>query len=93
MKDYKKLFVARFNGFSHKHNRYQVFSDFVDMAAAALRNAVDFSQEVEDHYLRIVKRYSREELNGMTEMFAFVVEQNRGAFSFQVQLGGSQAPL
>ncbi|HFW3091603.1 TPA: TA system toxin CbtA family protein, partial [Salmonella enterica subsp. enterica serovar Reading] len=54
-------FVSLFNRIAPHENRWQVFSDFAHMAAAALYNAVHRDPTVEADYLRRVKRYSKED--------------------------------
>jgi len=60
----------------YQHQKWQVFSDWVEMMALALSNVVDFTQAAarEERYLEIVKRYSKDELNKFCEMFALLVD-------------------
>ena len=57
---------------SRSRNLWDVFSDFVEMGALAFANKVDLAQfdERENRYLRIVKRYSPEEVSRFCEMLA-----------------------
>lgn len=56
-------FVKAFNGIARHRHRYEVFRDFVTMAAITLHNAIRKDEKLEAEYLAIVKRYSRDEVN------------------------------
>ena len=62
-KDERKAFIDAFNQIARRHNRFDVFRDFVTMAAISLHNALRREQTLEDEYLAIVKRYDRSEIN------------------------------
>lgn len=53
----------------------QVFDDFVEIFALALRNAVDHRgrQEREEQYLQVIQPYSRDELDRFARAFSLVV--------------------
>jgi len=63
MSTHKSAFIKTFNQISHSHNRYTVFKDFVYMAAISLHNAIARDQELEDEYLAIVAKYSKEDVH------------------------------
>ncbi|EAA8946621.1 DUF1738 domain-containing protein [Salmonella enterica subsp. enterica serovar Mountpleasant] len=65
-------FVSLFNSIAPQENRWQVFSDFAHMAAAALYNAIHRDPTVEADYLRRVKRYSKEDAIRMSGLLAAV---------------------
>ncbi|EBH0783896.1 hypothetical protein FJ875_27585, partial [Salmonella enterica] len=65
-------FVSVFNRTAPHENRWQVFSDFAHMAAAALYNAIHRDPTVEADYLRRVKRYSKEDAIRMSRLLAVV---------------------
>ncbi|HEC8685036.1 TPA: DUF1738 domain-containing protein [Salmonella enterica subsp. enterica serovar Oranienburg] len=67
-------FVSLFNRIAPHENRWQVFSDFAHMAAAALYNAVHRDPTVEADYLRRVKRYSKEDALRMSGLLAAVTD-------------------
>lgn len=71
--EWEKKFVDNFNRLCNRHHSWQVWQDFVDMSACAIANAVDRRTDVwkarEDSYMTTVKRYSKEELNLITELF------------------------
>lgn len=75
-----------------KYRRYQVFSDWVEMLALALSNAVDKSQfDVrEARYLEIAKRYAKEELTELAGLLPCLVDefsQGQDGISFDDVLG------
>ena len=55
---------------SPRHRTYQVFSDFVEMAACSISNAVDPShyEEREKRYMDIVKKYKKEEVDAFPKL-------------------------
>ncbi|MFI9629252.1 hypothetical protein [Streptomyces sp. NPDC052042] len=57
-----------------------VFEDFVEMAALAIRNAVDRAGRArrEEQYLLTAGRYTREQLDRFAEALALVVEAMGG---------------
>ncbi len=56
----------------YRHGHWQVFADFVEMAAISVSNAVDWGrrEKREERYLEIVKRYTADEVTKFPEMFA-----------------------
>lgn len=75
--EWEKKFIGNFNQLCNRHHSWQVWQDFVDMSACAIANAVDRRPEVwrlrEDSYLDIVKRYSKEELNLISELLGIMI--------------------
>ena len=69
--DHQKELVKLIGGLAYRHSQWQVFSDFVEMAAISISNAVDFAQrdKREERYLEIVKRYTPDELQRFPQMF------------------------
>ena len=53
-----------------KYDTRQVFEDFVICCAYSLANAASYNQDREDEYLRIAKKYEKEEFNSFAKMFA-----------------------
>lgn len=68
--DLVKLIV----GLSHRHGAWQVFSDFAEMGATAISNAIDLAQREkrEARYMEIVKRYKPDELAKFPEMLVLL---------------------
>src|SRR5258708_2774869 len=60
----QKDLVNLITGLAPRYGAWQVFTDFVEMAAISISNAVDLGQREprEARYLEIVKRYKREEV-------------------------------
>ncbi|EDO1895625.1 DUF1738 domain-containing protein [Salmonella enterica] len=67
-------FVSLFNQTAPYENRWQVFSDFVHMAACSLYNAIHRDAAFEADYMQRVGRYSREDANNMSRLLAEVIE-------------------
>lgn len=84
-----------------RHSRYEVWQDMVWMVATAISNAVDkrnFDQR-EDNYMRIVQKYSKEEMNVFPDFFTHIVlgmEENPdcdflGELYMNLELGNKNA--
>ncbi|MFM0608792.1 N-6 DNA methylase [Paraburkholderia sediminicola] len=69
---YKTELIKSMREFSHSHDPYTVFSDFVEMCALALSNRFDHPQfdAREKRYLDIVGKYKAEEVQRFAAMFA-----------------------
>ena len=59
----------------YRHDSWQVFSDFVEMSAISISNAVDWAQRDsrEARYMEIVGRYDKEEASRFAQMLAELV--------------------
>ena len=75
MKQHEKNLVHAIEKFLQRHAKWQVFTDWVQMMALAISNAVDWRQykEREASYLEIVKKYNKEELDKLCEMMGMLV--------------------
>lgn len=51
-----------------KHNICEVFRDFITMFAISIKNAYHYSQDDENRYLEIAKKYSEQELKKIVKM-------------------------
>lgn len=82
---YKKL-IDLITKASYKHSKWQVFSDFVEMSAISLSNAVDLvhKQEREKRYLEIMNSYEKKDQELFPEMFAHLVN----ALEFETTTSG-----
>lgn len=71
----QKNLVKLFDAACYRHNRGQVWSDFMMMAAIAISNTVDKSnaEEREALYLQLTRKYNDKELACFTQMFAEIV--------------------
>ena len=73
--DPKKDFLKAFGRLSYRHSAWEVWNDFVVMAACALSNPVDkmHYKEREDRYLSIIRKYKKDEQEVFSELFALTV--------------------
>jgi type I restriction-modification system DNA methylase subunit len=72
----------RIEQLGHRHSPWNVFSDFVEIAAISISNAVDLAQRDarETRYMEITKRYTAEEMAAFPEMFGELVFALEGGF-------------
>ena len=70
-----KNIIKLFESFRYKHDMFRVFSDFIEVSAISISNAVDKSQfkEREDRYLQIASNYTKDELNTFADILTQVV--------------------
>ncbi len=70
----QKELVQLISKLGYRHGHWQVFADFVEMAAISLSNAVDLGsrEKREERYLQVVKRYEHEELAKFPEMLGLL---------------------
>lgn len=68
--DHQKELVKLISTLGYRHGHWQVFADFVEMAAISVSNAVDIGrrEKREERYLEVVKRYKPDELARFPEM-------------------------
>lgn len=71
----EKEFLKAFNDLTYRHRAWDIWNDFIVMAACALSNPVDKEHydEREARYLRIINKYNKEEQNKFPELFAQLV--------------------
>lgn len=71
----QKELVKVFEKVCYKHNRWQVWCDFVVMTAISISNAVDstHAKAREEMYCSLARKYSTDELNCFAKMFALTV--------------------
>lgn len=91
--EHLKALVDLIKAFGYRHRASDVFSDFVEMAALSLSNAVDLAQRDgrEARYLEIVKKYSREEVDRFPQMLGQLVLTYERRMADV--LPGAQAPV
>jgi type I restriction-modification system DNA methylase subunit len=70
----RREFVNLFKKFQYKHSDWQVWQDFIYMAAAALSQPADFRQNREDEYLRIIGGYDKREQELFPQMLGEIIE-------------------
>lgn len=72
--EWEKKFIDIFNQLCNWHSSWQVWQDFVNMSACAIANAVDRRRDVgktrDDSYMETVQRYSKEELELISELLS-----------------------
>lgn len=66
---FKKLFTET----ARQENRYTTFSNFVTLAGISIQNSIRIDQDLENEYLEIIKRYSKEDQLRMSELLGEVV--------------------
>lgn len=71
----RKEFMRVFHQLTHRWRSWDIWSDFVTMTACAISNAVDqlHYEKREELYMNTVKKYSKEELDLFTDLFAHTV--------------------
>ncbi|GAM66352.1 possible type I restriction enzyme M subunit [Vibrio sp. JCM 19236] len=72
--NYKKEFEKLFKQTAPYHHRYKVWDDFVTCYALALHNSVNFDQELEDKYLKIINQYEKEDRFNLQRLGGLLVE-------------------
>lgn len=95
---HKAALAKMITGFGYRHDKWQVFRDFVAMAALAISNSVDKSQfeDREAQYMQIVARYSKEEVmqlaGGLANVVLALEEEPQdvlGSLFMSLELGNS----
>ncbi|WP_240347012.1 ArdC-like ssDNA-binding domain-containing protein [Pectobacterium brasiliense] len=71
---HRATFIRQFHEIAPYENRWTVFSDFIHMSAAALHNRCHFVQEIEDDYMRRIKRYKAVDQRRFPALFNTLVE-------------------
>lgn len=90
-----------YNKLCHRYSRYEVWQDMVVMIACAIANAADkrYFDEREKMYMRVVQKYTKEELDVFPEFFTHIVlgmEENPdcdflGELYMDLELGNKHA--
>lgn len=57
-----------------KYDIFKVFSDFLTMSAYSISNAVNFKEDREKEYIRLINSYTKEEQGLFPKMFASLVD-------------------
>ncbi len=99
--DRQREFARLFSSSSGKYSRFEVWQDFVWMAACAISNAVDnrFAEQREASYMRIIGKYSKQEQDIFPTLFGLVVsgmdedpdQDFLGELYMTLELGNSHA--
>lgn len=74
----EKAFIKTFNEIAYRHNPWTVWTDFVNMAATSIANAVDREEarwkRREQSYLASVKKYERDETDKIIRLFSLTAQ-------------------
>lgn len=68
-REHRKIFMKMLEKAAHRYGRHKVWSDLIYMSAAAMSQPMDFRQNREDEYLRIIKSYDKETQDMFPQMF------------------------
>ncbi|KHT26740.1 hypothetical protein RC98_13655 [Pectobacterium carotovorum subsp. carotovorum] len=71
---HRATFIRQFQEIAPHESRWTVFSDFMHMSAAALHNRCHFVQEIEDDYMRRIRRYKKADQKRFPMLFNTLVE-------------------
>ncbi len=73
--DSRKEFLNVFRSLTYRHCAWDVWRDFIVMFACSLSNPVDMAhyKEREERYLKIIKKYNKQEENLFPELVAYTV--------------------
>lgn len=95
---HKQSFIRLFGETARYRHRYEVFSDFVTMAGTSVHNALLKDQDLEDQYLKLVKKYEKEDVYRMSHLLGEVVMgldaepcDFLGSVFMELELGNSRA--
>lgn len=66
-------FIKTFNDIARHRHRYEVFRDFVTMAAIAVHNGIARDEKLEAEYLQIVGRYAKEDVTSFAHLLGQLV--------------------
>lgn len=71
----RKEFLKEFRSLTYRWRAWDIWTDFIIMAACAISNSVDklHFDEREKRYLRIITKYNKQEQKLFPELFAYVV--------------------
>lgn len=92
---YHKEFIKQLRELARYQRPYEVFRDFVTMAAFALHNGICPNEELEDQYKRIIQRYDEEQrpmfchLLGLLALGLEMPHDFLGAVFMEMDLGNS----
>lgn len=85
--NHKAEFMSVFRSIARNKNRYEVWRDFVSMAGISYQNVILKDPDIEQSYLDIAGRYSKEDINQFPKLLAHVtmaLEQKPQDFLGQV---------
>ena len=68
-----KVFINAYDAICMRHDRLNVFSDFVKICSISIYNAFAQNQEMEKEYLRTINSYNKEEQSLFIKMFSELI--------------------
>ena len=68
-----KEFINAYDAICMRHDRLNVFSDFVKICSISIYNAFAQNQEIEKEYLRTINSYNKEEQSLFIKMFSELI--------------------
>lgn len=68
-----KEFINAYDAICMRHDRLNVFSDFVKICSISIYNAFAQNQEMEKEYLRTINSYNKEEQSLFIKMFSELI--------------------
>jgi len=73
-RDFYKEFESTIRKIANRHHVQKVFSDFCEMSALAIANALQFREDREEQYMRLVGQYEKDEPNKIASLLAITVD-------------------
>jgi len=76
MNEHKKNLIKLIEKAAYRFSTWEVFSDFIEMAAISISNSIDLSHYVarENKYMEIIKKYTKEEIAIFPKLLGETVE-------------------
>ena len=71
--EHRREFIKLFKELLGKYSNWQVWQDFISMAAAALSQPTNFRQDREAQYMNIISKYNKKEQELFPKMLAEIV--------------------
>ena len=72
-KNYTKQYIDIVKALSYEFSVPQIFGDAIMMSSIALQNSMHFKQDIEDEYFRIIKAYSKVQLDKLATLHSLTV--------------------
>ena len=71
------MLSKKLKSFSYKHNLWEVYRDFIEIAAITISNAIDIKNfpKREKRYMEVIKKYSKDELLKFAELMAELIKE------------------
>lgn len=67
----------KLKSFSHKHNLWEVYRDFIEITAITISNAIDLKnfEKREADYMEIIKKYEKDEVLKFAELMSELIKE------------------